>query len=244
MNTSGRFEIQNLGQMILALQVCGFPDTLIEPVQREYSLCVDAGMSEALLQFRIDHLHRLIARASAFDEANWDFALRVFYDRDRDPEAASELPSAATEESPANMWRDYCDNHAYLCIRWQVYSEARSFTQASRLRQKPRSWTKEAINTFNRVLDDYVAAFREAESKTQDTKRGSGSMGDDATDSAVIAATAETPGGPPTSATSTGDSVGASAEHIESAVAAAEDDERSNSTNTGTTKGALRGDAL
>jgi hypothetical protein len=89
MNTSGRFEIQNLGQMILALQVCGFPDTLLEPVEREYSLCVDAGMSEALLQFRIDHLHRLIARASAFDEANWDFALRVFHDRDRDPEAAS-----------------------------------------------------------------------------------------------------------------------------------------------------------
>jgi hypothetical protein len=246
MSTSGRLEIQDLGRRILALQVCGFPDTLLEPVEREYSLCVDAGISEALLQFRIDQLHRLIARASAFDRANWRFALRVFCDRDRDPEAAPGLTPAATEQSPANMWRDYCDNPAYRGIRWQVYSEARSFTQASRLRHKPRSWAKEAMDTFNRALGDYLAAVREAESKIQKTKRSSNSKGDNAVDPATTAATGGTLGGSLTSATVTvtGDSVKTSEEHMESAVAAPEDDEKSNPTNTGTTKGALRGDVL
>jgi hypothetical protein len=246
MNTSGCLEMKDLKRRILALQVCGFPDSLLEPVEREYFLCVDAGMSDALLQFRIDHLHRLIARASAFDRANWNFALRVFFDRDRDPEAAPGLPPAATEESPENMWRDYCDNPAYLHIRWQVYSEVRSFVRSAHLRHKPRPWPKDAMKTSNRALDYYLVAVREAQSKIQDTKRGSGSMGGNAADSANTAAIEETLGGPLTSATVTvkADSVGTSTEHKESSMTAVKDEETSNATNAGTTQGAPQGDAL
>jgi hypothetical protein len=246
MDIRGPLQIRHLGRQILALVICGFPDSLLETIESEYFLCCDADMSEALPQFRIHHLYWLVARASAFDEASWNFALSVFCDRDRDPEDAPTLPPAATEESPVDMWRDYCDNPAYRSIRWQVYSEARSFVQSPHLRHKPRPWPEDAMKTFNRALDDYLAAVREAESKIQDTKRGSGSMGDNAADSANTAAIEETLGGPLTSATVTvkTDSVGASTEHKESAMTAVKDEETSNATNAGTTQGAPRGDAL
>jgi hypothetical protein len=248
MITSGRFEIRYLRREILALQVCGFPDSLIEPVEREYSLCVDAGTSEALLQFRIDHLHRLIARVSAFDEASWNFALRVFCDRDRDSDDAPILPPVATEESPVDMWRDYCADPAYRGIRWQVYSEARSFVHASPLRHKPRPWTKDALTAFKRALDNYLATVGEAKSKFPDTERGSdsNSKGDNAADSANTGTIEETLGGPLTSAivTVTGDSVENSAEHKESIMIAVEDDERSNATNTGTAQETSWGETL
>jgi hypothetical protein len=170
----------------------------------------------------------------------------VFCDRDRDSDDAPILPPAATEESPVDMWRDYCADPAYRGIRWQVYSEARSFVHASPLRYKPRPWTKYALTAFKRALDNYLAAVGEAKSKFPDTQRGSDSKVDNAAESTNTGTIEETLGGPLTSAivTVTGDSAENSAEHKESTMTAVEDDEKSNATNTGTAQEAPRGEAL